>query len=128
MNVLWWIRGRSRSFKPFAANRIGEIHDSSSPSQWRYVSTRENPTDLPTRGAAVAELKQSEMWWRVPTFLSRDRETWPKTKTDLSPKAAMEVPGENEDVSRANARINPVRSHARHLPVCSPADFQVGEN
>ena len=43
------------------ANRIGEIHDSSNPSQWRYLSTRENPADLPTRRAAVAELKQSEM-------------------------------------------------------------------
>ena len=23
MNVLWWIRGRSRIFKPFVANRVG---------------------------------------------------------------------------------------------------------
>ena len=24
MNVLWWIRGRSRIFKPFVANRVGD--------------------------------------------------------------------------------------------------------
>ena len=91
MNVLWLIRGRSRSFKPFVANRVGEIHDSSSPSQWRYVSTRENPADLPTRGVAVCELARSEMWWRGPTFLSEEEEAWPKTKIDPSPDAAAEV-------------------------------------
>ena len=31
MNVLWWIRGRSRSFKPFVANRIGEIQTTTDP-------------------------------------------------------------------------------------------------
>ena len=25
VNVLWWVRGRSRNFKPFVANRVGEI-------------------------------------------------------------------------------------------------------
>ena len=72
--VLCWIRGRTQSFKLFVANRIEEVHDSSRPSRWRYVSTRENPADLPTRGAAVPELKQSEMWWRGPTFQARSKE------------------------------------------------------
>ena len=91
IKVLWWIQGRSRSFKPFVANRIGEIHDSNNPSQLHYVSTRENPADLLTRGAAVAELKPGEMWWRGPTFLSKDQETWPKTETDPSAEVTMEV-------------------------------------
>lgn len=33
MNVLWWIRGRSRQFKPFVANRVGEIQGSTDPEQ-----------------------------------------------------------------------------------------------
>ena len=37
MNVLWWIRGRSRSFKPFVANRLGEIQTATDPKQWRHV-------------------------------------------------------------------------------------------
>ena len=36
-NVLWWIRGRSREFKPFVANRIGEIQSNTNPDQWRHV-------------------------------------------------------------------------------------------
>ena len=70
------------------ASRIGEIQYSSKPSR---VTTQENPADPPTTGAAVARLKQSEMSWQVPTFLSKDQGTWPKTKTDPSPEAAMEV-------------------------------------
>jgi len=34
-NVFWWIRGCSRAYKPFVANRIGEIQSVSSPDQWR---------------------------------------------------------------------------------------------
>ena len=33
-NVLWWIRGHSRVFKPFVANRIGEIQSVTNPDQW----------------------------------------------------------------------------------------------
>ena len=50
MNVLWWIRGRSRSFKPFVANRVGEIQTATDPKQWRYVPNNKNPADLFTRG------------------------------------------------------------------------------
>ena len=45
-NVLWWIRGHSRVFKPFVANRIGEIQLVTDPDQWRYVPTQLNPADL----------------------------------------------------------------------------------
>ena len=114
INVLWWIRGRSWSFKPFVTNRIGEIHDSSSPSQWRYMRTRENPADLPTKGTGVAELKQSEMWWRGPSFLSKEQGTWPKTKTDPSPEAAMGVRKKMKTkFGEPSPRTNPVCPDAR---------------
>ena len=32
VNVLWWVRGRSRNFKPFVANRVGEIERSQTPN------------------------------------------------------------------------------------------------
>ncbi|MEW8119969.1 MAG: A17 family peptidase, partial [Candidatus Thiodiazotropha sp.] len=34
-NVLWWIRGRSRMFKPVVANRICEIQSSTNQHQWK---------------------------------------------------------------------------------------------
>ncbi|XP_053398139.1 uncharacterized protein LOC128556613 [Mercenaria mercenaria] len=35
MNVLYWIHGASRQYKTFVANRVGSIHEITSPSQWR---------------------------------------------------------------------------------------------
>ena len=54
-NVYYWVRNQSREFKPFVANRIGEIQRTTSPEQWRHVPGTENPADLPTRGLSVAE-------------------------------------------------------------------------
>ena len=56
MNVLWWIRGRSRIFKPFVANRVGEIQSLTNPKQWRFVPTNENPADFTTRGMRVSDM------------------------------------------------------------------------
>ena len=44
-SVLWWVKGYSRQFKPFIANRIGEIQTSTNPDKWRYVPTKQNPAD-----------------------------------------------------------------------------------
>ena len=97
--MLWWIRKPSRSFRPSIADRVGEIHDSSSPTQWRHVNTHQNPADLPTRGMSVTEIKRSEMWWKGPNFLSMPENAWPKTEIDASPevpkkaRATFDVPG-----------------------------------
>ena len=56
MNVLYWIKKPSRSFKPFVANRVGELHDKTNPNQWGYINTFQNPADIGTRGASLGEL------------------------------------------------------------------------
>ena len=61
MNVLWWIRGPSRKYKPFVANRVGEIQSETETKQWRYVSTSENPADLASRGFKLPELQSSDL-------------------------------------------------------------------
>ena len=77
VNVLWWVRGRSREFKPFIANRVGEIKTSTRPEQWRYIPTAQNPADCVTRGMSAANLVKSNTWWRGPEFLRQDEENWP---------------------------------------------------
>ena len=50
VNVLWWISGRSRHFKPFVANRVGDNQSSTDPKQCRYVPTGMNPAEILSRG------------------------------------------------------------------------------
>ena len=91
LNVLWWIHGRSR-FKPFVANRIGEIQTSTRPDQWRYVSTDLNPADILSRGMSATDLIDCHTWWRGPEFLLQSEESWPVSKVSRSQKP----PGDDE--------------------------------
>ena len=79
-DVLWWVRGYSRIFKPFVANRIGEIQSSSNPEQWRYVPTKINPADHLTRGLKVSELIEENSWWEGPEYLKSSESEWPTNK------------------------------------------------
>ena len=73
MDVLYWIRGQSRKFKPFVANRVGEIQNMTNPEQWRHVPTKQNPANLLTRGIKVTELTKEVKWWNGPPFLRQDQ-------------------------------------------------------
>ena len=82
MNVLWWIRGRSRTFKPFVANRVGEIQSLTNPKQWRFVPTNENPADFTTRGMRVSDMVKEKKWWSGPDFLQKEESDWPVNQID----------------------------------------------
>ena len=60
-SVLWWIRGYGRMFKPFVANRIGEIQSLTNPDQWKYASTELNPAEYLTRGMTVLNLVEERV-------------------------------------------------------------------
>ena len=66
--VLGYISNDSRRFHVFVANRVQQIRDVTSPSQWRYVETQNNPADLASRGATPIELSNSG-WFTGPKFL-----------------------------------------------------------
>ena len=76
-NVLWWIRGHSRNFKPFVANRVGEIQTSTNPAQWRHLPTTLNPADILSRGMKTADLLECDRWWTGPDFLKQSEAAWP---------------------------------------------------
>ncbi|XP_065896128.1 uncharacterized protein [Dysidea avara] len=85
MNVLWWIRGRSKDFKPFVSNRVGEIQMSTYPAQWKLVSKKLNPADYLTRGVKLLQLAELDVWWNGPHFLHNDEKVWPKYVIEQNP-------------------------------------------
>ena len=90
-NVLWWIRGRSREFKPFVANRIGEIQSNTNPDQWRHVPTRLNPADCLNRGLKTTNLVKSKTLWEGPEFLIHTEDTWPINRNFTTPTGDVEL-------------------------------------
>ena len=77
LDVLYWVRGHSRQFKPFVSNRVGEIQSKVDPAQWRYTPTKVNPADKLSRGMTADSLVREQTWWNGPEYLSQPEEMWP---------------------------------------------------
>ena len=107
-NVWYWVRNQSREFKPFAANRIGEIQRTSSPDQWRHVPGTVNPADLPTRGLSAIALAESEVWMEEPVFLKDNESTWP-----VAPPPRDNTKKNEDCERRTTSRTHVTKSHAR---------------
>lgn len=79
--VLCQIRNGERRFKTFVAHRIGEILETSDPSEWHWVPTKENVADDATRDSVEAELSPTSRWFNGPAFLKSPRSEWPRELT-----------------------------------------------
>ena len=120
-NVWFWVRSQSREFKPFIANRIGEIQPIASPEQWRHVPGTSNSADLPTRGwqLSAKELTDSKFWMEGPTFLEGDESAWPSIPPTGDTKKCDDLERlkiTSAHLTYANPSINPVEfSSLKHL-------------
>ena len=79
--VLGYIKNDARRFHVFVANRVQQIRDNSTPDQWKYIETKENPADESSRGLSPQDLIDSR-WLNGPPFL------W-----------QQELPNRNDDVN-----------------------------
>lgn len=66
--VLGYINNRSRRFYVFESNRIHRIWQSSHPRHWKYVSSKNNPTDHATRSVSANQLQVTN-WFTGPKSL-----------------------------------------------------------
>ncbi|XP_012285782.1 uncharacterized protein LOC105702648 [Orussus abietinus] len=76
--TLAWIKGEPHRWKTFVANRVTEIQQLSQQSNWNHVISEDNPADIISRGCDPIDLRDSELWWTGPTWLSRDSSHWPQ--------------------------------------------------
>ena len=59
----------------FVENRLTEIK--SCDATFKYISTTDNPADLPTRGVSIEELRDHQLWWKGPKWLTLPQNVWP---------------------------------------------------
>ena len=76
--VLGMIRNVSLKFDTYTAPRVTEIQTSTNIEEWFWVDTKENPSDVGTRGkCTVEDLGPGKMWREGPGWLKQPRDTWP---------------------------------------------------
>lgn len=96
--VLRYVANEQQRFHVFVANRVQLIRDHSSPSQWKYVDTRENPADDASRGLDGLALIAGQRWLQGPRFLWKPESEWPH-----QPLAVSQVPDDDPEVKRTTA-------------------------
>ncbi|XP_035206868.1 uncharacterized protein LOC118181786 [Stegodyphus dumicola] len=66
--TLYWIKGSTKRWKSFVANRVNEIQSLSDTSAWAHCPGKQNPADLLSRGVSADILLNSDIWWHGPNF------------------------------------------------------------
>ncbi|GFT39549.1 integrase catalytic domain-containing protein [Trichonephila clavipes] len=84
--VLFWIKGYSKRWKQFVANKVQEISKLTDPDTWFHCSGQDNPSDFLSRGLSVDTLISNNKWCSVPAFL----------RTNEHPETVSECPELNE--------------------------------
>ena len=79
--VLQWINNIHQRHQVFVANRLNIILDSTDASDWRYVSTSDNPADDGTKGYNASQMNVNSRWIQGPYFLSHSEHVWPVQPT-----------------------------------------------
>ena len=90
--ALGYITNDARRFQVFVANRVQQIRDCTSPDQWNYVETKENPDA--SRGLSSQQLNETSRWLTGPAFLWQpdfrpvEQESWNPAPDDPEVKKA----------------------------------------
>ena len=75
--VLRYIKNDQRRFQVFVANLVQLIRNHSTPDQWSYVDTKENPADDASRGLDAKTLTEQQRWLTGLEFLWQPQKAWP---------------------------------------------------
>ena len=110
--VIHWINKDPREYKIFVANRLAEICENSKPSEWRWVSTKDNPADDGTRYASDA-LNNDSRWFLGPEFLKKNEIQWPKTEFVNIIEKERVFNLEIKDVLSCNVKFDPIIDFSR---------------
>ena len=67
------IQRSSYGYNTFAALRVGEIQQNSEATSHLWIPSKENISDIITRGASPAELGPDSTWQKGPSWLVKER-------------------------------------------------------
>lgn len=100
--TLCWLKGDPTRWKTFVANRVAEIQRLSDPTDWRHVSSTENPADLISRGVTPDNLIASNKWWNGPSWLGQHTSIF---IDDFSYDSVTQIPDSKTIIQTCNVNI-----------------------
>uniref|UniRef100_A0A8D8XKE2 Uncharacterized protein n=1 Tax=Cacopsylla melanoneura TaxID=428564 RepID=A0A8D8XKE2_9HEMI len=89
--VLAWLNTQPHVLKTFVANRVVKILETTTPNQWRHVSSENNSADIASRGVLPSELVGNKLWFNGPSFLYEDPSLWPQASIVTSRESVPEL-------------------------------------
>ena len=95
MIVLKYVHNETKNLTVFVANRVAKIREISSPSQWNYVRSADNPADVASRGIQVSDNLKWRLWTQGPAFL------WNLSECDDSSMRDFNLQDEDEGVKQS---------------------------
>ena len=79
MIVLDMMKKQSYGFNTFAGLRVGEIQQKTDLDDWFHIPSKENISDILTKGVSPDKLGPGSTWQCGPAWLSGPQSTWPVT-------------------------------------------------
>jgi hypothetical protein len=98
MTVLFWLNDDTKRFQAFVNNRLLKIRRTSSPEEWYWVPTLENPADLPSRGTEPGQLGGDSLWQQGPQFLRQEPLVLPPPPALVPTSAVLQEMRKHEHV------------------------------
>jgi len=89
--ALAWIKHRPEKLQTFVANRVADFQRIAPEAQWSRIRLKDNPADILSRGTTPENLKNFQLWWNGPAWLTLDRQEWPKELVPISNEQIPEI-------------------------------------
>ena len=88
--ALSWIQNKGE-WKQFVCHRVNEILKLTDKEDWAYWSTLKNPAKLSSRRVLASQLKENQLWYSGPSWLTERPEDWPVLTESLrTPESLIE--------------------------------------
>ncbi|XP_043240719.1 uncharacterized protein LOC122391120 [Amphibalanus amphitrite] len=115
--VLRYLQNETTRFHTFVTNRLAVIRDVSSPAQWRYVDSANNPADDASRGQLADNFIANPRWFDAPAFLWKGRDEWPEPPAGLDRRVENDPEMKITSVAVAHAGCDPLEELFSHYSV-----------
>lgn len=102
--VIGYVSNNACRFYVFVANWVQQIQDHTSPSQWKYVETDQNPADDASCGLYAHNLIESKHWWNGPEFLWKPLENQ-SFRDDTDPTEILPEWSRSEDLCHSHTEL-----------------------